>query len=180
MAGPLYGTRVIEPRDLQRIISTTPVGQPVKLSLLREGKETEVTVTSGGTEAIFDAVAAVVHPGDEVIMVASGFPTTVNPILQNGLVPVFVDVEVPTYNIDANYLEAALSEKTRAIMVAHTLGNPFNLNAVTEFCKQHNLWLVEDCCDAVGAAYNGQPVGRFGDVATVSFYPAHHITMGEG
>jgi CDP-4-dehydro-6-deoxyglucose reductase, E1 len=119
-------------------------------------------------------------PGDEVITVASGFPTTVNPIFQNNLVPVFVDVEIPTYNIDVQYLEAALSEKTRAVMIAHTLGNPFNLNAVTEFCKQHNLWLIEDCCDATGALYNGQPVGRFGDIATVSFYPAHHITMGEG
>jgi dTDP-4-amino-4,6-dideoxygalactose transaminase len=120
------------------------------------------------------------QPGDEVITVATGFPTTVNPILQNNLVPVFVDVDIPTYNIDVSYLEAALSEKTRAVMIAHTLGNPFNLEAVTGFCKQHNLWLVEDCCDAVGASYNGQPVGRFGDVATVSFYPAHHITMGEG
>jgi len=120
------------------------------------------------------------QPGDEVITVASGFPTTVNPILQNNLVPVFVDVDIPTYNIDTQYLESARSEKTRAVMVAHTLGNPFNLHEVTEFCKQHNLWLVEDCCDAVGASYNGQPVGRFGDVATVSFYPAHHITMGEG
>jgi len=119
-------------------------------------------------------------PGDEVITVATGFPTTVNPIFQNNLVPVFIDVDIPTYNVDVTQLESALSEKTRAVMIAHTLGNPFNLDAVTEFCKQHNLWLVEDCCDAVGATYNGQPVGRFGDVATVSFYPAHHITMGEG
>ena len=119
-------------------------------------------------------------PGDEVITVATGFPTTVNPIFQNNLVPVFVDVDIPTYNIDVTQLEAALSEKTRAVMIAHTLGNPFNLEAITAFCKQHDLWLIEDCCDAVGALYNGQPVGRFGDVATVSFYPAHHITMGEG
>lgn len=119
-------------------------------------------------------------PCDEVITVATGFPTTVNPIFQNNLVPVFIDVDIPTYSVDVNQLEAALSDKTRAVMIAHTLGNPFNLEAVTEFCKQHNLWLVEDCCDAVGAQYNGQPVGRFGDVATVSFYPAHHITMGEG
>ena len=119
-------------------------------------------------------------PGDEVITVATGFPTTVNPILQNNLVPVFIDVEIPTYNVDVMQLEQALSEKTRAVMLAHTLGNPFNLEAVSAFCRQHNLWLVEDCCDAVGATYNGQPVGRFGDVATVSFYPAHHITMGEG
>jgi CDP-4-dehydro-6-deoxyglucose reductase, E1 len=118
--------------------------------------------------------------GDEVITVASGFPTTVNPIFQNNLVPVFVDVHIPTYNIDVTQLEAARSEKTRAVMIAHTLGNPFNLEVVTEFCRQHNLWLIEDCCDAVGATYNGQPVGRFGDIATVSFYPAHHMTMGEG
>lgn len=119
-------------------------------------------------------------PGDEVITVATGFPTTVNPIFQNNLVPVFVDVEIPTYNVDVTQLEAALSERTRAVILAHTLGNPFNLEAVTAFCKAHNLWLIEDCCDAVGATYNGQPIGRFGDVATVSFYPAHHITMGEG
>ena len=119
-------------------------------------------------------------PGDEVITVATGFPTTVNPIFQNNLTPVFVDVDIPTYNIDTSQLEVALSEKTRAVMVAHTLGNPFDLGTVTAFCKKHNLWLVEDCCDAVGALYNNQPVGRFGDVATVSFYPAHHITMGEG
>ncbi|MEN9564388.1 MAG: hypothetical protein RIR73_2632, partial [Chloroflexota bacterium] len=119
-------------------------------------------------------------PGDEVITVATGFPTTVNPIIQNNLIPVFLDVDIPTYNIDVSQLDAALSSKTRAVMVAHTLGNPYNLEAVTAFCKKHNLWLVEDCCDAVGATYNGKLVGTFGDVATVSFYPAHHITMGEG
>lgn len=120
------------------------------------------------------------QPGDEVITVATGFPTTVNPIFQNGLVPVFLDVEIPTYNIDATQLEAALSEKTRAVMIAHTLGNPFDLKTVTEFCKKHDLWLIEDCCDAVGALYDGRMVATFGDVATTSFYPAHHITMGEG
>ena len=120
------------------------------------------------------------RPGDEVITVASGFPTTVNPIIQNNLVPVFVDVEIPTYNVEASQLEAALSERTRAVSLAHTLGNPFDLAAVTDFVKRHNLWLVEDCCDAVGATYEGRPVGTFGELATVSFYPAHHITMGEG
>ena len=119
-------------------------------------------------------------PGDEIITVASGFPTTVNPMFQNGLVPVFVDVDIPTYNIDVSQLEAARSERTRGVMLAHTLGNPFDLDAVTEFCKKYDLWLIEDCCDAVGAAYNRKPVGTFGDLATVSFYPAHHITMGEG
>jgi CDP-6-deoxy-D-xylo-4-hexulose-3-dehydrase len=119
-------------------------------------------------------------PGDEVITVAGGFPTTVNPIIQNGLVPVFLDLQVPTYNIDTRHLEEAYSERTRAVMIAHTLGNPFDLAAVTEFVKRHNLWLIEDCCDAVGATYNGKNVGTFGDLATVSFYPAHHLTMGEG
>jgi CDP-6-deoxy-D-xylo-4-hexulose-3-dehydrase len=120
------------------------------------------------------------RPGDEVITVAAGFPTTVNPIVQNGLVPVFVDVDLPTYNLDATQLEAARSPRTQAIMIAHTLGNPFDLAAVTAFAREHDLWLVEDCCDAVGSLYDGRPVGAFGDLATVSFYPAHHITMGEG
>ena len=119
-------------------------------------------------------------PGDEVITVAAGFPTTVNPIIQNGLIPVFLDEHIPTYNIDTSLLEEARSERTRAVVIAHTLGNPFNLGAVTEFVRKYDLWLVEDCCDAVGATYNGQKVGTFGDLATVSFYPAHHITMGEG
>ncbi|MGL5151884.1 MAG: lipopolysaccharide biosynthesis protein RfbH [Clostridium sp.] len=118
--------------------------------------------------------------GDEVIGVAAGFPTTINPIIQNGLVPVFVDVEVGTYNIDANLLEKALTEKTRAIMLAHTLGNPFDLKKVTDFAKKHDLYVIEDCCDALGSKYDGNLVGTFGDVATVSFYPAHHMTMGEG
>ncbi len=121
-----------------------------------------------------------IQPGDEVITVAAGFPTTVNPIIQNNLVPVFVDVDIPTYNIDVTQLEAARSERTRAVMIAHTLGNPFNLDAVTEFVKKHDLYLVEDCCDAVGSTYRGKHVGRFGHTATASFYPAHHITMGEG
>lgn len=120
------------------------------------------------------------QPGDEVITVIAGFPTTVNPIIQNNLIPVFVDVEIPTYNIDVTQLEAALSDRTRAIMLAHTLGNPFNLEAVSAFAKKHNLYLVEDCCDALGATYGGKPVGTFGHTATCSFYPAHHITMGEG
>ena len=118
--------------------------------------------------------------GDEVITVAAGFPTTVNPIVQNNLVPVFVDVELGTYNIKVSELEKALSDKTKAIMLAHTLGNPFNLEAVTEFAEEHDLYLIEDCCDAVGTTYDGQMVGTFGDFATVSFYPAHHMTMGEG
>jgi CDP-4-dehydro-6-deoxyglucose reductase, E1 len=121
-----------------------------------------------------------INKGDEVIGVAAGFPTTVNPILQFGAVPVFVDVELGTYNIDASKIEAAISPKTKAIMLAHTLGNPYNLDAITKLCKKYNLWLIEDCCDALGSTYNGQLVGTFGDIGTLSFYPAHHITMGEG
>lgn len=121
-----------------------------------------------------------IRKGDEVIGVAAGFPTTVNPILQFGAVPVFVDVDIATHNIDASKIEAAISPKTKAIMLAHSLGNPFNLDVVTSLCKKYGLWLVEDCCDALGATYRGQMVGTFGDIATLSFYPAHHITMGEG
>lgn len=146
-------------------------------------------LTNSGSSANLLAVSALTSPllgerqlkaGDEVITVAAGFPTTVNPILQNGLVPVFVDIEIPTYNIDVNMLEAALSERTRAIVIAHTLGNPFQLREVQQFASKHHLWLVEDMCDALGARYDGQNVGTFGDLATLSFYPAHHITMGEG
>jgi CDP-6-deoxy-D-xylo-4-hexulose-3-dehydrase len=121
-----------------------------------------------------------IRQGDEVIGVAAGFPTTVNPILQFGAIPVFVDVELGTYNIDASKIEAAISPKTKAIMLAHTLGNPYNLEVIAALCKKHKLWLIEDCCDALGATYNGQLVGTFGDIGTLSFYPAHHITMGEG
>jgi len=121
-----------------------------------------------------------IRPGDEVIGVAAGFPTTVNPILQFGAVPVFVDVHIPTYNIEAAKIEAAISPKTRAIMLAHTLGNPYNLDVITALCRKYNLWLIEDCCDALGSTYDGRLVGSFGDIGTLSFYPAHHITMGEG
>jgi CDP-6-deoxy-D-xylo-4-hexulose-3-dehydrase len=121
-----------------------------------------------------------IRRGDEVIGVAAGFPTTVNPIVQFGAIPVFVDVDPVTHNIDASKIEAAIGPKTKAIMLAHSLGNPFNLDVVTALCKQYGLWLVEDCCDALGSTYRGQMVGTFGDIATLSFYPAHHITMGEG
>lgn len=120
------------------------------------------------------------RPGDEVITVAAGFPTTVNPLFQNGLVPVFLDVELETYNIDVSAIEEAIGPRTRAIVLAHTLGNPFNLDVVAPLAKRHDLWLVEDNCDAVGSTYDGRFTGTFGDLATVSFYPAHHITMGEG
>jgi CDP-6-deoxy-D-xylo-4-hexulose-3-dehydrase len=145
--------------------------------------------TNSGSSANLLALSALTSPqlgeralkaGDEVITVAAGFPTTVNPLLLYGMVPVFVDVSIPTYNIDPQKLEAAVSDKTRAIMIAHTLGNPFDLNAVMRVVKKHNLWLIEDCCDALGARYGGQLVGTFGHIGTLSFYPAHHITMGEG
>ena len=144
---------------------------------------------NSGSSANLLAVSALTSPllgdealraGDEVITCASGFPTTVNPILQNGLVPVFVDVDIPTYNIRADLIEAARTPRTRAIVIAHALGNPFDLATVTAIAARNNLRLVEDCCDALGATYGGRPVGSFGDVATLSFYPAHHITTGEG
>ncbi|MFT4803162.1 MAG: CDP-6-deoxy-D-xylo-4-hexulose-3-dehydrase [Salibacteraceae bacterium] len=121
-----------------------------------------------------------IKKGDEVIGVAAGFPTTVNPIVQFGAIPVFVDVDIKTHNINADLIEAAITPKTKAIMLAHALGNPFNLGKVVEICKKHQLWLIEDTCDALGAEYNGQKCGTFGDIGTLSFYPAHHMTMGEG
>jgi CDP-6-deoxy-D-xylo-4-hexulose-3-dehydrase len=121
-----------------------------------------------------------IQKGDEVISVAAGFPTTVNPIIQFGAIPVFIDVKIPTYNIDENLVEEAITNKTKAIMLAHTLGNPFNIKKIKEICDKYNLWLIEDSCDALGSKFNGQNIGTFGDLATLSFYPAHHITMGEG
>src|SRR5277367_894316 len=147
-------------------------------SLVNSGSSANLVAVSALTSPKLGARA--LKPGDEVITVAAGFPTTVNPIFQNRLVPVFVDVSLPTYEIDVTRLEEARSERTKAVMIAHTLGNVFNLDAITAFCKKYNLWLVEDCCDALGSTYKGQKVGTFGDIATVSFYPAHHITMGEG
>ncbi|MDW6002171.1 lipopolysaccharide biosynthesis protein RfbH [Vibrio mangrovi] len=148
-----------------------------------------VLTTTSGSSANLLAMTALtspklkdraLKPGDEVITAAAGFPTTVNPIIQNGLVPVFVDVDIPTYNVDARLVEAAVNEKTKAIMIAHTLGNPFNLAEIKMIADKYKLWLIEDCCDALGTLYDGKLAGTFGDIATVSFYPAHHITMGEG
>ena len=121
-----------------------------------------------------------IKPGDEVIGVAAGFPTTVNPVLQFGAIPVFVDIETKTHNIDVTKIEAAITPKTKAIMLAHSLGNPFNLKVVMDICRENSLWLIEDNCDALGSKYNNQLTGTFGDIGTLSFYPAHHITMGEG
>lgn len=152
------------------------------------GVSCALTTSSGSSANLLAFTALTSHklgeqalkPGDEVITVAAGFPTTVNPILQNGMVPVFVDVDIPTYNIDPTKIEAAISDRTRAIMVAHTLGNPFDLDTVMALAQKYNLWVIEDCCDALGSLYKGQHVGTFGHIATCSFYPAHHITMGEG
>jgi CDP-6-deoxy-D-xylo-4-hexulose-3-dehydrase len=121
-----------------------------------------------------------IQKGDQVISVAAGFPTTVNPIIQFGAIPVFIDVKIPTYNIDESLVEEAITNKTKAIMLAHTLGNPFNVKKIKEICEKYNLWLIEDSCDALGSKFDNQNVGTFGDLATLSFYPAHHITMGEG
>jgi len=146
-------------------------------------------LTNSGSSANLLAVTALtspllreraLKPGDEVITVAAGFPTTVNPILQNGLVPVFIDSHIPTYNADPALIEQAITSKTKAIIFAHTLGNPFDLDRVRDIAKRYGLWLIEDCCDALGSEYRGKKVGTFGDLATLSFYPAHHITMGEG
>ena len=152
------------------------------------GVEHAITVNSGSSANLI-AFSTLTSPklgsraikqGDEVIGVAAGFPTTVNPIIQFGAIPVFVDIDHRTHNIDAAKIEAAISPKTKAIMLAHSLGNPFNLDIVTDICKKYHLWLIEDCCDALGSTYKGKMVGTFGDIATLSFYPAHHITMGEG
>lgn len=159
-------------KELSRILETnfvmtTNSGSSANLLAL-----TSLTSEQLGEQAL--------KPGDEVISVAAGFPTTVNPILQNNLVPVFVDVKIPTYVIDPDLIEDAITKKTKAIMLAHTLGNPFDIDKVIDVATKNNLWVIEDCCDALGSTYNGKMVGTFGDISTLSFYPAHHITMGEG
>ena len=154
----------------------------------RVGAAHALTVNSGSSANLvaFSALTSprlkdrAIKPGDEVITCATGFPTTVNPILQAGAVPVFVDVDIPTYNIDVAAIEAAITPRTKAIMVAHALGNPFDVRAIRAICDRHRLFLIEDCCDALGATVDGQHVGTFGDIGTLSFYPAHHITTGEG
>ena len=152
------------------------------------GCKTSLLVNSGSSANLI-AFYALTSPslgsraikkGDEVITVAAGFPTTINPLIQFGCIPVFVDIDIPTYNIDSNKIEAAISSKTKAIMIAHALGNPFNLDVVQDIAKKYNLWLIEDDCDSLGATYREKKTGSFGDLATLSFYPAHHITMGEG
>ena len=170
-------------------LTTGRFNEAFEKRLARYLGQRSVLTTNSGSSANLLAFSALTSPrlgdrairkGDEVIGVAAGFPTTVNPILQFGAVPVFVDIELGTYNIDPTLVEAAISPKTKAVMLAHTLGNPFNLNVIRELCDRYGLWLIEDCCDALGSTYEGRQVGAFGDIGTLSFYPAHHITMGEG
>jgi CDP-6-deoxy-D-xylo-4-hexulose-3-dehydrase len=152
------------------------------------GSKLAITVNSGSSANLVAFMTLTstklkeraIFPGDEIITVAAGFPTTINPIIQFGAIPVFIDVEIPTYNIKADEIENAITKKTKAIMIAHTLGNPFDVKKIREICDKHNLWLVQDTCDALGARFDKKPLGFYGDIGTVSFYPAHHITMGEG
>ncbi|MEM2900289.1 MAG: lipopolysaccharide biosynthesis protein RfbH [Thermoplasmata archaeon] len=158
-----------------------------RLSTFLEVKN--VITTNSGSSANLIAVSSLTSPllkkdglkrGDEIITVAAGFPTTVNPIIQNGLIPVFVDIKIPTYNIDPTLVEDAITENTKGIIAAHTLGNPFEIDEIIRIAKKYNLWVIEDCCDALGSKYRNKMVGKFGDIGTLSFYPAHHITTGEG
>jgi CDP-6-deoxy-D-xylo-4-hexulose-3-dehydrase len=191
-SGKVIGARELEllvDASLDGWLTTGRFNDAFERKLAQFLGRTYVRTTNSGSSANLLALTALtshllgdraLKPGDEVITVAAGFPTTVNPALQNGLIPVFVDVAIPTYNIDPQKIEAAVSSRTRAIMIAHTLGNPFDLDAVMDVARRHNLWVVEDCCDALGATYRERKVGTFGHVGTLSFYPAHHITMGEG
>ena len=195
-AVPVSG-KVIRADDIQAVVDSALDGwfttgrwaKDFERKLARFVGVRSASLVNSGSSANLVALSALtspklgdrqLKPGDEVLTVAAGFPTTVNPIIQNRLIPVFIDVTLPTYEVDVNKLEAAYSPKMKAVMIAHTLGNVFNLDAITAFCKKYNLWLVEDCCDALGSTWKGRKVGTFGDISTVSFYPAHHITMGEG
>jgi CDP-6-deoxy-D-xylo-4-hexulose-3-dehydrase len=193
---PVSG-KVIDGGDLAAVIdsaldcwfTTGRFAEDFERKLARFVGVRSASLVNSGSSANLLAVSALtspklgdrrLQPGDEVITVAAGFPTTLNPIIQNRLVPVFLDVVLPTYEVDVSQLEAGRSEKTKAVMIAHTLGNVFDLEAVLKFVGKYNLWLIEDCCDALGSTWKGRKVGTFGDIATISFYPAHHITMGEG
>jgi CDP-4-dehydro-6-deoxyglucose reductase, E1 len=193
---PVSG-KVIDAADLSNVVdsaldcwfTTGRFAEDFERKLARFVGVRSASLVNSGSSANLVAVSSLtspklgdrrLQPGDEVITVAAGFPTTLNPIIQNRLVPVFVDITVPGYEIDVTQLDAARSDRTRAIVIAHTLGNVFDIDAVTAFAKKYDLWLVEDCCDALGSIWKGRPVGTFGDMATISFYPAHHITMGEG
>lgn len=193
----LYGGRVFDAEELEVLVESSldfwltsgPYTRRFEEKFAAFFGQKYAMLVNSGSSANLLALTALtapelrerrLRPGDEVMTTATGFPTTLNPILQNALTPVFLDISIPNYNVDVDQLEQALSEKTKAVILAHTLGNPFNLDVVTSFAKDHNLWLIEDCCDAVGSKYRGRGVGTFGDLATVSFYPAHHMTMGEG
>lgn len=193
---PVSG-RVYEASDMRSLVdssldfwlTTGRFNESFEMRLQRFLGARKVLTVNSGSSANLVALASLtaadfgdraLKPGDEIITCATGFPTTLNPALLYGLTPVFLDVDIPTYNIDVTRLEEAITEKTKAIMIAHTLGNPFNVAAVMEVAKKHNLWVIEDCCDALGSKYDGQMVGTFGDIGTLSFYPAHHITTGEG
>jgi CDP-6-deoxy-D-xylo-4-hexulose-3-dehydrase len=195
-AVPVSG-KVIDASDIQAVVdsaldswfTTGRFAKDFERKLARFVGVRSASLVNSGSSANLLAISALtspklgnrqLKPGDEVITVAAGFPTTVNPIIQNRLVPVFLDVTLPTFQVDTTQLEAALSQKTRAIIIAHTLGNVFDAEAVAAFAQKHDLWLIEDCCDALGSTLKGKNAGTFGDIATVSFYPAHHITMGEG
>jgi CDP-6-deoxy-D-xylo-4-hexulose-3-dehydrase len=192
VSGKVYGAsdlRTLVDASLDFWLTTGRYNQAFERGLAHIIGVRHVLTTNSGSSANLLAMSALaspllgkqaVGPGDEVITVAAGFPTTVNPTLINGLLPVFVDIDIPTYNVKPSMVEEAISPRTRAIMIAHTLGNPFDLGEITRIAREHDLWLVEDCCDALGSKYDGRQVGTFGDVATLSFYPAHHITMGEG
>lgn len=193
---PVSG-RVFDERELVNLVdssldfwlTTGRYAEQFERSFARWFGMRECILVNSGSSANLVAVATLtskelgdrrLKPGDEVITAAAGFPTTVNPIIQMGAIPVFIDSELTTYNANLDLLASALSEKTRAVILAHTLGNPYDARRVHDFCRKHNLWMIEDTCDAVGATWNGAQVGTFGDIATVSFYPAHHLTMGEG
>jgi len=193
---PVAG-RVFDERELVRLVdssldfwlTTGRFAQAFERDFARWFGVRECVLVNSGSSANLLAVAALTSrelgdrrllPGDEIITAAAGFPTTVNPIVQAGALPVFIDAELDSYNADLSQLEAALSPRTKAVMLAHTLGTPYDAARVRDFCRAHGLWMIEDTCDAVGATWDGQQVGTFGDLATVSFYPAHHMTMGEG
>ncbi len=191
-----YAGRVFDEREMVAVVDSAldfwltlgKHGEAFERKFAKAVGAKHAVLTNSGSSANLLAVTALtsptleghLKPGDEVITCAVAFPTTVNPILQNNLVPVFVDGELGTYNLDVRMLERAFSSKTRAVVFAHTLGNPAELEVIEAFCQKHGLWMVEDCCDALGARYDGRSVGRFGNLATCSFYAAHHITMGEG
>lgn len=191
-----YAGRVFDHREMQQVVGTAldywltagPVADQFERELARFLGIREIIPVNSGSSANLVAVTALcsrqlrngLRPGDEVIVPAASFPTTINPIIQNNLIPVFIDSRIGDYNLDPGYLEAALSERTRAVMFAHTLGNPADLDAITDFITKHELFLIEDTCDALGSKWNGKLLGSFGHIATLSFYPAHHITTGEG